>query len=384
MILLATEVWKSHGGVQRYMRMIVRILEERGGAFHVLSLLDGDCSRPAELESRCTVCRGSKFRFLVQAIRLGFQRKGDAVIIGHPGLLPVAWLLLMLRLCSKYAVVLHGIEAWKRLPLAHRIAARNADTIIATTQYTAREFCFLNGVDPSRCVVAPLASESHRGGPHRAPPTGGVRLLTVSRLSTADRYKGFDSLLRAVRLAADACLHCTLDIVGDGSDLDRLAKICNGLGVNETVRFHGAVSDEQLSELYRTCHIFAMPSKKEGFGIVFLEAMAAGLPCIGGNHGGTPEVIEHGESGFLVEYGDAEQILQYVRALADSPSLYSAMSQSAQRRANEVLTFENMASSWRGILQNLGDGRSDCESTGVTAAVAAVKRSHKCAELQER
>ncbi len=383
MILLATEVWKSHGGVQRYMRMIVRMLEESGRPFHIVSLLDDEASRPPELQSRAAVCAGSKLAFLRHTMRLAAEHKRDAAIAGHPGLLPVVWALRRLRLCSAYAVVLHGIEAWKRLSPVHRLAARDAHTIVATTQYTAREFCFFNRVDFSRCVVIPLAAERVHGGPRREPPQGEVRLLTVSRLSTADQYKGVDSVFKAVRLGIDTGLRVSLDVAGDGDDLDRLRRLSHQLGLDQAVRFHGAVSEEKLSELYSSAHIFAMPSKKEGFGIVFLEAMAAGLPCIGGNHGGTPEVIEHGVSGFLVEYGDAEQIWQYVQALADSPSLYQAVSEGARGRALHVLTFENMSAAWRSIFASL-PARGGGSSQPAGASSSFTKETYPCAELRER
>jgi len=118
------------------------------------------------------------------------------------------------------------------------------------------------------------------------------------------------------------------------------------LGIQDVVRFRGALADAELKEVYDDSHVFVMPSKKEGFGIVYIEAMAAGLPCIGANHGGVPEVIEHGETGFLVEYGDAAQIVFYLRALLGSVELYHSFSRAARRRVAKDFGFAAMAESW--------------------------------------
>jgi len=132
-----------------------------------------------------------------------------------------------------------------------------------------------------------------------------------------------------------------------------LESVTRTLGIERFVRFHGSFKDQEFEEHFSASHVFAMPSKKEGFGIVYLEAMAAGLPCIGANHGGTPEVIEHGESGFLIEYGDVEQMVFYLRAIIESPSLYRTMSDAARRRATQTLSLTAMAHSWGTLLDSL-------------------------------
>jgi glycosyltransferase involved in cell wall biosynthesis len=340
------------------MRMITTILSERGEPFAVLSFLDNEASCSIEASVFCTPCNGSKWRFGVHALRLAFSGQAREIVVGHIGLLPVAWALRMLSLTDSYAITLHGIEAWCRLSWITRIAARRANYIVATTTYTAREFCFFNGVEMVRSIIIPLAAERRPPSAQRTVPLGGLKLLVVSRLSPEDRYKGFDTLLHAVRLALDSGLNLTLDIVGDGGDRARLENLARFLGIRKSVSFYGSLPDDQLGQIYRDSHVFVMPSKKEGFGIVFLEAMAAGLPCIGGNHGGTPEVIEQGVSGFLVEYGDANKLVFYFQALAESAELYDTMSGAARYRATETLGFDSMAQSWRELIDRLEASRN--------------------------
>jgi glycosyltransferase involved in cell wall biosynthesis len=94
-----------------------------------------------------------------------------------------------------------------------------------------------------------------------------------------------------------------LRLIGRGDDIPRLQGIAAQLGVGAAIDFLGFVDDTRLTAELRACRLFALPSRKEGFGLVFLEAMAHGRPCLGARAGGVPEVISS-ESGVLVEYGD--------------------------------------------------------------------------------
>lgn len=353
MLLLASEVWKSHGGIQRYMQMIIRILADRQEPFAVLSLIDGEKNRPDDAAAYSTTCAGSKMTFCMEAFRLARSGVARKLVIGHVGLLPVGLILRWLKLTDEYAVVLHGIEAWERLPWLKRMAARRASHIVATTFYTAREFCFLNGLDIERCVVIPLAAGHYPRPMKRSAPQAKLKLLMVGRLSRADHYKGVDTLLEVVRLGRDEGLAFELEIIGAGNDTERLETLARSFGIRDAVRFRGALPDADVQRAYDESHVFVMPSKKEGFGIVFVEAMASGLPCIGANHGGTPEVIGHFETGFLIEYGDAPQMVVYLRALLDSPDLYHALSRAAHHRATETLGFDAMSKGWNRLVDNL-------------------------------
>src|SRR5205814_6993869 len=92
-----------------------------------------------------------------------------------------------------------------------------------------------------------------------------------------------------------------------GDDVPRLQELCSRLGVADAVTFTGFIDDQRLAEELSRCRMFALPSRKEGFGLVFLEAMARGRPCLGARAGGVPEVITE-STGMLVEYGDVAQL----------------------------------------------------------------------------
>jgi phosphatidyl-myo-inositol dimannoside synthase len=335
-MLLATEAYGSYGGVQTYMRLLIRLLGERGAAGGLrpiaLALNDGMRSIPQAAGSGVTVWngRGRKLPFVLRTLRDGIAHKPRLVIAGHLALAPTAWLLQLLGLAKHFIIVLHGIESWKRNGLLIRLASRRATVIVATTDYTIREFCYYNRVGREKVRIIPLSAE------HAIPPTPvrdasqrPFRLLCVSRLTAGEGYKGIDAVFEAAQELIQTGYSVHVDLVGDGSDRLRLEQLAGQLRLNGSVTFHGRATPTQLDRLYAQAHLFAMPSKKEGFGIVFLEAMQHHMPVLGGNHGGTPEVIEHTVDGFLVEYAAVSEIVFYVAALIDDPSLYSSMAKNA-------------------------------------------------------
>ena len=135
-----------------------------------------------------------------------------------------------------------------------------------------------------------------------------------------------------------------------GWTLPRLKELALHLGLDGHVTFLGAVSDERLRLLYQECDVFALPSKGEGFGIVFLEAMRQGKPCIGGNHGGTPEVIEHGVDGYIVNYGDVEQLAHYLVEFFHKPELRRHMGLKGYQKVKASYLFSRMRNDWFDLL----------------------------------
>jgi len=178
--------------------------------------------------------------------------------------------------------------------------------------------------------------------PHFAPelndqmssaPFGLPRILTVGRLSTADTYKGFDTLIETMPILRRLHPSARLRIVGKGDDVPRLTALTRQLGVVGSVDFLGPISDEALRAEYAACDVFALPSRKEGFGLVYLEAMTYGKPCIGARAGGVPEVIND-DVGQLVEYGNLHDL-----AAAVADVLHHSRDPDAIRRHADSFAF---------------------------------------------
>jgi glycosyltransferase involved in cell wall biosynthesis len=212
---------------------------------------------------------------------------------------------------ARLVQLLYGVEAWTPGALLSRLATRRMDRVVAISRFTAERAeralglsgvaILNNAVDTVRFSPGPAPADLER----RLPPR--PRILTVSRLNAREGYKGVDVVLKAL-----GDVKASYVVVGAGSDVPRLERLARELGV--PAHFHGRATDEELPDLYRACDVYVMPSRGEGFGYVFLEALATGLPVVAGNVDGSGEALADGELGLMVDPGDPEAVAAAMRA----------------------------------------------------------------------
>ena len=195
--------------------------------------------------------------------------------------------------------------------------ARRADRVITISRYCAERLEELYGVREAAVVPELIDLERWQGLFERfpAPPDNGkFTVLCVCRFYPRKRV---DVLLRAAALLAGRIPELELRIVGGGPGEARLRSLCRDLRLQSVVHWTGDVTLDALAAEYNRAHVFCLPSVQEGFGIVFLEAMAAGKPIIAARAAAVPEVV--GASGILVEPDDPEALAQAIaRIFADS------------------------------------------------------------------
>jgi len=309
-LLLAPELFASEGGIARILRLYLKALCELSGPtgnVTVVSLNDATFdSRELRRYSnpRLTdwaACDRSKIAFVKAARRMSAQ--ADLIVCGHVAQLPVAWAMRKLRRRKiHYTLVAHGIEVWRRFNRFEIAALRGADRIWCVSEFTRRELLRNCKLPLTTTVVLPNALDPHLDITEPVHKTADFDILTVSRLNHADSYKGVDHLIEALPAIRREIPAARLRIVGRGNDLPRLHETASRLKLERSIDFLGFVSDAELKRELGACRLFALPSQKEGFGLVFLEAMAHGKPCIGTRDGGIPEVLTP-ETGDLVNYG---------------------------------------------------------------------------------
>lgn len=346
--LLAPEM-ASHGGAQAYMWRLYEVLEahaaQSGGPRPALWSLNDNARalrrwRDLPDETPIIAGEGNKAGFSLALLHGRGSAPVEHAIVGLIGLAPLAWLLRAGRCIRGYSVILHGIEAWRRLGWTDRLACRGADRIIATTRYTARRFAEANGLDFNRISVIPLCAPSAGPSSTQAPPWpdpdfrlgGDFKVLSVGRQSAQERYKGFDELILATRALSDQGVPMHLHLVGQGDDQPRLKALAAQLELTDQVTFHGQLDDAKLQAAYAECDLFALPSGGEGFGIVFLEAMRHAKPCIGARAGGIPEVVAEGKTGLLVDAGDAPALAAVLSQLWTDPARRDHLGQAGRER----------------------------------------------------
>ena len=127
--------------------------------------------------------------------------------------------------------------------------------------------------------------------------------------------------------------------MGEGDDRPRLEHLARELGVSKNVKFLSGLAPDELFACYANCEIFALPSRGEGFGLVFLEAMAHGKPVVGGAHGGIPDIVQDGVTGLLVRHGETEALAQALESLLNNPERAKEMGARGKDRVAQKFSF---------------------------------------------
>jgi glycosyltransferase involved in cell wall biosynthesis len=350
MILAIFPELLSRGGIQRFTQHVCAVLQEiaddSSEPCQLFSLNDSKGLHPIDVAGRSFVVRGfakNEFRFVMAALVRSFRCR--LLYVGHPNFAPLGLLCRLLNPRVRYIVSAYGLEVWNPLSALRRLGLQRASAVTSISDYTARKMIEVQGVDPARIVVIPcvitaeLLRANGNGRPPDSQPHSQKILLAVGRLDARERHKGMDEVILALPRLAITFPEVVFVIAGDGDDRTRLEELARKHGLSDRVIFKGGVSDKELVELYKSCDVFLMPSSQEGFGIVFLEAMAFKKPVIGGNHGGTPEVILDNETGFLVEHGDVGALADRISILLGNPELCKRMGEAGRRRLEENYTF---------------------------------------------
>jgi phosphatidyl-myo-inositol dimannoside synthase len=355
------------GGVQTAGRhtaaVLSEIARERGVPYRFLSLNDPTGEHEGRVGDTRFVLRGFsriKTSFILSAIRLALERP-RITLAAHPNLVSVATAMKVLAPGMRVVVMSHGIEVWKPLSPFRRWALRRADRVLAPSTDTAEKLAFVQGVSIKKISRLPWGldpdfwtlAENRQDLPLPLGFPEGRVLLTIGRWMANERYKGVDNLIRALPglLEVDPDFH--LVALGEGDDRPRLEGLARDLQVEQRVHFLNWAPKNKLAACYARCDIFALPSGGEGFGFVFLEAMALEKPVVGGAHGGTLDLIQNGVTGFLVPHGDVESLASALRTLLTDEALRCDMGRKGRAHVLSHFHFEDFRAGLKEIVAQL-------------------------------
>ena len=351
--IVVTPSWEGRDGVSAVTRAYVTALaawrRDGLGRLDVWSLAGH--AHVADGPEGVTVrsARGRRMAFVSYALGERCIDRSTLVIVQHLHLLP-ATLPLHAR-GARVMLLLHGIEAWVRLRPLERLACRRAWKRAAVSAYTAKKFREANPdlADLEVDVCAPgLAANSDCAATLTPRPYA----LIVGRMSAAERYKGHDELLDIWPAVRSAVPGARLVIAGGGDDAARLEDKALRLGLSDAVSFEGIVSDGRLAALYRDAEMFVMPSANEGFGLVYVEAMRAGVPCVVAA-GAAEEIVEHERTGLVVAAGDRDALARAVIRLMTQHDDRNRMGEAA-RRSSSRFSAEAFAARLEALLSDSG------------------------------
>jgi len=271
---------------------------------------------------------GSRLKFIKKAVLDAV--KFDVVILSHINLAMVGGIIKLINPKCKIWLVAHGIEVWRKLSFVKLNLLKNCDKIICVSNFTKNQIIKMHGVIANKCVVLNNVVDPFMQIPtvFKKPldlldryqlTANNPVLFTLTRLSTAEQYKGYEQVINVVAKLKNAYPTIKYIIAGaaDNEEEARVKNLIQANNVEENVILTGFVEEAQLNNYFLLADVFVLPSRNEGFGIVFIEAMTCGLPVICGNTDGSLDAIKNGELGTAV---DPEDLNELERAIAQQLS----------------------------------------------------------------
>ncbi len=313
------------GGIGAFSRELARGLAELGHEVQLAGKTDVDRSwNGLPLWGAGKVpARARTTAFAAGVFALCRRHRPDLVISTHVNFGPAARVVKR-AFGTRVALVAHGVDINEGLSKTRRSAICAADRMIAVSSWTRSRLAALPCINADDVAVLPNTVDCARFSVRPIPEylidryaimPGERVVLTVARLESDEGYKGCDRLIRALPFIRAQCGAIRYVIAGKGNERAALEQLAHELGVNELVTFAGFVPEDELADHFRLADVYAMPSTGEGFGIVFLEAMACGTPVLGGNADGSVDALAGGELGLLVQPDDVKAIAEGIVGL---------------------------------------------------------------------
>jgi len=351
-------LFDAKGGIQTYSGFLLQTLKQLypGLQADVFLMHDRGWQQPETARPRFhfTGDVPSRLRapaFATKALTAGITQYPELVISTHLNFTVAAYWLKRLTGIPYWAVA-HGFEAWDVQRPALREALAHADRILAVSSYTRDRLLQEQNLDPNRVSLLPNTFDAQRFQIAAKPAHLLERyhltadqpvILTVNRLAAGEAYHPYDRVLAALPQIRQALPKAHYLIVGQGDDRPRLEKLIAAEQLQDCVTLAGFVPDDELADYYNLCDVFAMPSKLEGFGIVFLEAMASGKPVLGSRCDGSVEALGQGRLGALVDPDDTTAIAQTLIQLLQGSYPNALMYQPESLRQAAIAKFGNEA-----------------------------------------
>lgn len=352
-LLLATDAYGGQGGIAYYNRCLAEVLADMPEVEEVVVLARVMRFAPEGIPEKVrfvTKAAGGKLHYLRALLAMATERF-DLVICGHINLLPLAAPFVMLKRVPLVLQV-HGIDVWQPVPRAKywlnmvgtvwSVSVLTRDRMNTWAKLPISKYTIIpNTIHPERYGLAPKRADLVE----RYGLEGRKVIMTLARLAGFERYKGIDEILEVLPALLEQEPNLIYMVLGDGDDQPRLETKAHTLGIVDKIIFAGFISETDKADYLRLADVFALPGYGEGFGIVYLEAMACGIPVVGSKLDGSREALRDGMLGELVDPTDPASIkLGILHALTKPKEIppglsYFAWPAFAQRVGEAVRTL---------------------------------------------
>lgn len=335
------------------------IVLEEGNELRVISMYDASSDAngqyfPASIFSGYG---NRRLAFVFGLLRNGIGAR--SLIISHVHLLLPAVLIKLLSPKTRLLLIAHGIEVWKPVGRFKQWLMRKCDLVLPVSHFTKNKLLELYGLPESKLTVLNNCLDPFLPVPLVTPkdsvlqqelgilPTDFVWMM-LSRLADTEQQKGYDLVLTAIAGLRQDFPGIKYLMAGKYTpgERERIEALARQLSIAGSVIFTGFVPEAQLANYYRMADGYIMPSKKEGFGIVLIEALYYGLPVIAGNKDGSTDALDNGRFGLLINPDSIDEIKAAMRKVMDNRSAFIP----DQGQVEKQFGFDVYRGRWRGIV----------------------------------
>lgn len=319
-LVLTTDAFGGYGGIAKYNRDLITAICSHPDCVEVVALPRMAPDKWGEVPEGVTYITdgvGGKAQYVFNVLSVVLKDSVfDLVVCGHINLLSVAYMAKKIT-NARLMLMMYGIDVWT--PVGGKVnnyLLRHVDMSVSISKITKQRFLDWAPVSAQKIAILPNAIDidAYRPGEkpesliHRYGLQNKTVLMTLGRISSCEKYKGFDELINVIPLLAKEIPGVIYLVCGDGDDRKRLEDKAKKLGVQGHVIFTGYVPEEEKIKHYRLADVYVMPSRGEGFGFVFLEAMACGVPVVASKVDGGREAVRDGKLGIIVDPDNQDEI----------------------------------------------------------------------------
>lgn len=311
----------GHGGIEKFNKAFIKAVESNigGDSLEVISAYDISSDSRYVNEAYFRGYSGKRINYVLGTLkRICFA---DVLIIGHINLAVIGLAAKFINPKSKLVLITHGIDVWYELSWLKKKLLSKADIILSVSSFTKQKLMTKHQVIGNRIILFPNTLDPFFSFPVEFNKPDYLLdrysiidqqpvILSLCRLSSKEGYKGYDTVIKALPRVISLYPNVKYVIVGkyDQQEYERISILAKHVGVLDSLLLTGFVPEEELTDHYLLSDLFVMPSREEGFGIVYIEAMACGLPVVAGNVDGSVDALDHGNLGTLVDPTDQEAI----------------------------------------------------------------------------
>ncbi|WP_184544947.1 glycosyltransferase family 4 protein [Mucilaginibacter sp. FT3.2] len=335
-ILFTLQTFSTTGGIQKMTRTLghslYRLSQTNKWNFELWSAYDKQEDLMPQYMPASTF-KGfgvNRVGFVLEAISKSLRP--DVIILSHINLAIIGLIIKLVNPKCKVWLIAHGIEVWRPLSFVKKTVLKHCDKVICVSNFTCEQMVKRHHINPAICEVlnnaidpfmklpASFIKPQHLIARYKLKPDQPV-IFTLTRLASTEQYKGYEHVIQAISSIKNNYPNIKYILSGkyDAKEEIRIKNLIEQHHATDQVILTGFIEEDELSDHFLLADMFVLPSKKEGFGIVFIEALACGLPVICGNADGSIDAIRNGELGHAINVDDVTELSKCIYQHLQSP-----------------------------------------------------------------